>query len=105
MIQTKIAEEILNSIGADIEDRMEIYREAASAASGQLQALRKLEIFVKALKKNKTLDKPTIKIIEQELLRQIQEAERHTMGNASRKEAYDEVIAYLKRQHDKFKVE
>ncbi len=101
-MRTKIACEILSNIGADIEDRMEVYREAASAASGQLQAFRQVETFLVTSKKNKSLDKATLKVVEKEICRQIRDSERHMMGNASKAEAYKEIISYLKLQHDNF---
>ena len=101
-MRTQIACEILNNIGADIEDRLEIYREAASAASGQLQALRKVETLIKQQKRNKSLDKATLRFIEKELQKDIASSERHMMGNTSKRDAYMEVVAYLKIQHDKF---
>lgn len=101
-MRTKIACEVLHNIGADIEDRMEVYREAASAASGQLQAFRQVETLLGRSRKNKSLDKATIKTIEKEIHRQIRDSERHMLSNAAKAEAYKEVIAYLKLQHDNF---
>ena len=101
-MRTKIACEILHNIGADIEDRMEVHREAASAASGQLQAFCQVSKFLTEARKNKTLNKATIRHIEKEIRRQIRDSERHMLSSAAKSEAYKEVIAYLKLQHDNF---
>jgi hypothetical protein len=97
MKSTQFVLELLHTIGADIEDKFEIYAGAAEAASGKLQAIEQIRKTIKVLKKEKELDNKTVKLILSEISKMHNKAEKDIVTAVSKRDAFQETVGYLAR--------
>lgn len=86
---------LVNNLGADIEDKAEVYQYSTEAASGKLQAFDQIKQVIKALRKDPTMDKKTLAALAKKLKLATKEAEIDLMCNNAKSEAFKDTVSYL----------
>ena len=86
---------LIHKIGSDTEDKAEVYRGAAEAASGKLQAFHQMKLELKKLRKDKLADGKTLKLLVGFIDKEILSNEKSLTVAVAKQEVTEELVSYL----------